>query len=192
MSGSDEMRPAGVKLTYDDFLLFPDDGRRHELIDGEHYVTPSPNLSHQRIVGRLYLLIATYLETHPAGEVFLSPLDVVFSQFDVVEPDLLFVSEAKRHEILTKQNVKGVPDLVVEIGSPGTRKRDETLKRRLYEVQGVTEYWIVDPELEIVRVLRRQGQHYDRPVELSREAGDVLTTSLLPGLELPLARIFKT
>ena len=186
------MKPAGVKLTYDDFLLFPDDGQRHELIDGEHYVTPSPNIPHQRIIGQLYLLIATYLETHHVGEVFLSPLDVVFSQFDVVEPDLLFVSEAKRHDILTKQHVRGVPDLVVEVGSPSTRKRDETLKRRLYELQGVLEYWVVDPELEVVRVYRRSGDRYGRPAELSREAGDVLTTSLLPGLELALARVFKT
>ena len=188
------MRPAGsgVKLTYDDFLLFPDDGKRHELIDGEHYVTPSPNLPHQRIIGRLYLMIATHLEAHPDGEVFLSPLDVVFTQFDVVEPDLLFVTEAKRSEILTKQNVRGVPDLVVEVGSPSTRKRDETLKRRLYQSQGVSEYWVVDPELETVRVYTRAGDGYERPVELRREAGDVLATPLLPGLEMPLARIFKT
>jgi Uma2 family endonuclease len=194
MSAGDQMKASGsgVKLTYDDFLLFPDDGKRHELIDGEHYVTPSPNLSHQRIVGRLYLMIATHLEAHPAGEIFLSPLDVVFTRFDVVEPDLLFVSEAKRSEILTRQNVRGAPDLVVEVGSPGTRKRDETLKRRLYESQGVSEYWVVDPELETVRVYTRTGDRYGRPIELQREADDVLTTSLLPGLEMPLAQIFKT
>jgi len=69
----------GVKLTYEDFVLFPDDGKRHELIDGEHYVTASPNLRHQKILGRLYLLIASWLETNPIGEVFLSPLDVVFA-----------------------------------------------------------------------------------------------------------------
>src|SRR5437773_5438028 len=94
MSGSDEMRPAspGVKLTYEDFLLFPDDGKRHELIDGEHYVTPSPNIRHQRIIGNLYFLIRVWLESHPIGQIFLSPLDVVFSDFDVVDPDLLYLS----------------------------------------------------------------------------------------------------
>jgi Uma2 family endonuclease len=87
--------------------------------------------------------------------------------------------------------VRGVPELVVEIGSPGTRKRDETIKRRLYEQSGVSEYWIVDPEIDAVRVYRRDGEHFARPAELSREAGDVLTTPLLPGLDLPLARIFR-
>ena len=76
---------AAVKLTYDDFVLFPDDGKRHELIDGEHYVTPSPNTRHQRIVGSLYLLIANWLEVRPIGQIFLAPYDVVFSEFDVVE-----------------------------------------------------------------------------------------------------------
>ena len=186
------MRPTpGVKLTYDDFLLFPDDGQRHELIDGEHYVTPSPRISHQAIVGNLHFAIRQYLEHSPMGQVFLSPLDVVFSDFDVVEPDLLYVSAARCREVLTVQNVRGAPDLVVEVGSPGTRRRDETIKRRLYERGGVAEYWIVDPELEVVRVYRREEDGYARPRELSREAGDVLTSSLFPGLELALDDVFK-
>lgn len=81
--------PARVKLTYDDFLLFPDDGRRHELIDGEHYVTPSPNTRHQAVLGNLHFLIRSWLERHPVGRVFFAPFDVVFTRFDVVEPDLL-------------------------------------------------------------------------------------------------------
>jgi Uma2 family endonuclease len=187
------MRPTpGVKLTYDDFLLFPDDGKRHELIDGEHYVTPSPNTAHQRIVGRLHLALGTYLETHPVGELFLAPFDVVFSQFDVVEPDLLYITAERRHDILTAQHVRGTPDLVIEVGSPGTRRRDETIKRRLYERAGVVEYWIVDPDLDVVRIYRRQGDGYERARELSREAGDVLTSPLFPGLDLSLQAIFRT
>jgi Uma2 family endonuclease len=186
------MRPAtsGAKLTYDDFLLFPDDGMRHELIDGEHYVTPSPSIGHQRISGRLYLLIGSWLETHPVGELFFAPLDVVFSRFDVVEPDLLYMSNARAAEVLTSKHVAGVPELVIEIGSPGTRKRDQTLKRLLYERMGVTEYWVVDPDLDVIRVCRRTDEGFDRPMELSGEAGDVLTCPLIPGLEVPLARVF--
>lgn len=192
MPGSEKVQPTpGVKLTYDDFVLFPDDGRRHELIDGEHYVTPSPNIGHQRIVGRLYLAIGTFLADRPLGEVFVAPLDVVFSHFDVVEPDLLYVSEARRAEILTKQNVRGTPDLVIEIASPGTRRRDETLKRALYERSGVLEYWVVDPETDVVRIYRRDGDGYGRPIELSRERGDVITTSLLPDFQLTLADLFR-
>jgi Uma2 family endonuclease len=91
---SDDRMPAsrGVKLTYDDFVLFPDDGKRHELIDGEHYVTPSPDLKHQRVSGNLYLLIASWLEDRRIGQIFYAPFDVVFSLFDVVEPDLLYMS----------------------------------------------------------------------------------------------------
>jgi len=191
MPGRDDVRPApDVKLTYDDFLLFPDDGKRHELIDGEHYVTPSPNTRHQRISGRLYLLIGNWLEAHPVGQLFYAPFDVVFSNFDVVEPDLLYMSNARAAEILTVKHVSGVPELVIEIGSPGTRKRDETLKRRLYERTGVTEYWVVDPDLDAIRVYRRSTEGFDRPFELSAEAGDVLSTPLLAGLEIPLARVF--
>ncbi len=185
------MRPTpGVKLTYDDFLLFPDDGQRHELIDGEHYVTPSPNTAHQRIVGRLYLAVGRYLETHPIGEIFLAPFDVVFSQFDVVEPDLLYITAERKQDVLTTKHVRGTPDLVIEVGSPGTRRRDETIKRRLYERAGVVEYWIVDPELEVVRVYRRERDGFARAHELSREANDVLTSPFFPGLDLPLESIF--
>ena len=185
------MKPAGVKLTYDDFLLFPDDGMRHELIDGEHYVTPSPNTKHQTVSVTLTVLIGGWLEANPIGRLYHAPFDVVFSRFDVVEPDVLYLSNQRAAEVLTTQHVSGTPDLVIEIGSPGTRSRDETLKRALYERSGVTEYWFVDPEIDVVRIYRRSGERFVRPMELSREANDVLTTPLLPGLELPLARLFR-
>ena len=79
----------------------------------------------------------------------------------------------------------------MEIASPGTRKRDETIKRRLYERAGVSEYWVVDPDTDVVRIYRQTGEGFGRAIELSREAGDVLATPLLPGLDLPLARIFR-
>jgi Uma2 family endonuclease len=198
MSGSDHVKPASpivhprLKLTYDDFVLFPDDGKRHELIDGEHYVTPSPNVRHQQIQGDLFALIWNCLEAHPIGRVFTSRLDVVFSRFDVVEPDIAYLSHERAGRVLTKANLQGAPELIIEIGSPSTRQRDETIKRHLYERSGVSEYWVVDPEIDVVRVYRRTANGgFDRPIELSREAGDVLTTDLLPGLDLPLTRIFR-
>ena len=93
--------------------------------------------------------------------------------------------------MITPAHARGAPDLVVEIASAGTRKRDETIKRRLYERDGVAEYWVVDPELDVIRVYRREGEVFERPRELSREAGDVLTTALLPSLILPLQRILQ-
>jgi Uma2 family endonuclease len=180
-----------VKLTYEDFVLFPDDGKRHELIDGEHYVTPSPNTKHQAISVNLAGMIWGYLQQRPIGRVFMAPLDVVFSDFDTVEPDLLYLSNARVATVLTPKHAKGAPDLVVEIGSKGTRKRDETIKRRLYERFGVSEYWVIDPQIDTIKVYRRAGDRYKRAAELSLEDGDVLTTPLLPGLDLPLAKIFE-
>ena len=191
VTGSEPPRrpSSGVKLTYDDFVLFPDDGKRHELIDGEHYVTPSPNLKHQAISRNMVASIWSYLRQHPVGRVYTAPLDVVFSHFDVVEPDLLFVAESRR-EVLTAANVQGSPDLVVEIGSPGTRRRDEKLKHQLYERFGVSEYWVVDPDIDVVRVYRLSDGTYVRVEELSLDRDDVLTTPLFPGFELPLGVVF--
>jgi Uma2 family endonuclease len=193
MPGGDEMKSSAprVKLTYEDFVLFPHDGKRHELIDGEHYVTPSPNTRHQTIVGNLHFLMREWLERQPVGKIFLSPFDVVFTQFDVVEPDLLYMSNERAAQILTAKHVRGAPEIVVEIASPGTRKRDETIKRRLYERSGVTEYWIVDPDLEVVRIYRREMDQFGRPTELANERRDLLASPVLAGLEIPLARVFQ-
>ena len=193
MPGSDFVKPAHsrIRLTYDDFVLFPDDGQRHELIDGEHYVTPSPHTKHQAVLGNLYFLIRGHLETQPSGRVFMAPFDIVFTHFDVVEPDLLYMSHERAADILTPEHVRGTPELVVEIGSPSTRKRDETLKRRLYERTGVQEYWFVDPDVDAVRIYRRAGDHFVRAIEFTLEANDVLITPLLSGLEMSLSRIFS-
>jgi Uma2 family endonuclease len=187
------VKPAGsgVKLTYDDYVLFPDDGMRHELIDGEHYVTASPNTKHQKVSGNLHLIIGLWLQEYPVGQLFYAPFDVVFSKFDVVEPDLLYMSNERAQAVLTPANVKGVPEIVIEIGSPSTRARDETIKRRLYERAGVTEYWVVDPELDVIRVYARDGERFGRPLERSAEGGDMITTPLLSGLDIPLARVFS-
>jgi Uma2 family endonuclease len=180
-----------VKLTYDDFVHFPDDGKRHELIDGEHYVTPAPSWNHQDLVGNIFGPIWNYLRQKPIGRVVMAPFDVVFSNFDVVEPDLLFVSGAKLPDVRTAKNLRGVPDLVVEVGSPSTRRRDERIKLRLYERSGVAEYWVVDPDLDAIRVYRLSDGRYGRAQELTLERGDVLTTPLLPGFEVALSAIFR-
>jgi Uma2 family endonuclease len=193
MPGSEGMKPAypGVKLTYDDYVQFPEDGKRHELIDGEHVVTPTPNRKHQAVSGNLLGLIWSHLQQHPVGRVFSAPFDVILSNFDIVEPDLLYISRQRFAEIETSPWVKGAPNLVVEIGSPATRKRDATVKRRLYEGFGVEEYWLVDPELDTIDVYRSVDGRYQRTSQLTAEQGDVLTTPLLPGLELPLVKIFE-
>jgi Uma2 family endonuclease len=195
MEGGDDVRLQGThptRLTYDDFVSFPDDGLRHELIDGEHYVTPSPNTRHQRLVGRLYAAFVLYLRDHPeAGEAFVAPFDVVFTEFDVVEPDLLFIAFNQR-EIVTEKHVRGAPAIVIEILSAGTRKVDEKIKYRLFERSGVVEYWLVDPELDVVKVYRRASDGtLPRVAELTAETEQSLTTPLLPGLVVPLADLFR-
>jgi len=186
-----QLLPHDRRLTYDDFLLFPDDGRRHELIDGIHHVTPCPNTRHQELVGRLHFEIESFLRQHPGtGRVFLAPFDVLFTRWDVVEPDLLYIA-ADQAEILTSKNVQGAPALVIEILSPGTRRTDEHAKRLLFERGGVREYWMVDPEFDAVTVLRRQPDgSFPIVASLSRAGCEVLTTPLLDHLSIPLTDLF--
>ena len=176
------MAPTATKMTYEDLLLLPDDGMRHELIDGEHFVSPSPIEIHQLISGRLYLAIASHLAKHGGGVVFYAPFDVIFSPGDVVQPDLLFISDARR-SIRTGKNVKVAPDLLVEVLSEVNRRHDEVRKRDLYLRNGVTEYWIVDPEIQLVKIYRG-----GKKIEMTEGA---LTTPLLPGLTIDLADLFR-
>ena len=179
---------SAAKLTYADYVALPDDGLRHEIIGGAHYVTPSPVVHHQRIALRLTLGIGAYLQTHPVGELLPAPSDVVLSDTDIVVPDLLYVAR-ERASVVTEKNLQGAPDLVIEILSPGTQSRDRRLKRELYERAGVQEYWMVDPETDEVVVCRREGKAFLAP---ERYAGDaVVTTALLPGLDVPLSTVFR-
>ncbi len=178
-----------VKLTYQDLLLLPEDRNRHELIDGEHFVTPAPNVPHQTAVANLLRIIASFLHGRGLGRAWPSPIDVLFTEHDVVEPHLVFVA-ADRMDLVRRTHVHGAPDLLVEVLSDSTRSRDETAKRRLYEKHGVREYWLVDPDAETVAVLRLGPSGYPREPQLLR-AGDILSTPLLPGLEIPITEIFE-
>jgi Uma2 family endonuclease len=178
-----------LKLTYEDLADLPDDGKRHELIDGEHFVTGAPWRKHQGISMTLTFEIGHYVGEHSAGWLYHAPLDVVLSNVDVVVPDLVFVSR-ERAEILTDRNIAGAPDLVIEVLSETTRRRDEVIKRKLYERFGVREYWVIDAELEQVKVYRHTAKGYGQPQILSAEAGDRVETPLLPGLSIPLVKLF--
>jgi Uma2 family endonuclease len=182
---------SGLKLTYDDFVRFPEDGQRHELIDGEHYVTPTPIRRHQKIAMKIGVLIQWYLEQHPTGEMFSVAMDVILSNVDVVEPDILYVSHERLAQFEPSDWVNGPPNLVAEIASPSTRKRDATIKRNVYERFGVDEYWIVEPADDTIQVYRLVHGRYGLAAVLARERGDALTTPLFPGLTLPLAKIFE-
>lgn len=193
MDGSDDMLTARAeprRLTYDDFVQFPDDGRRHELIDGEHIVTPAPITRHQRISGRLHLALGNHVQATRAGEVFYAPYDVILSNHDVVEPDLLFVSNERGS--IVRDWARGAPDLVIEIVSPSSRRTDETKKLRVYDRFGVLEYWIVYPDADAIAVYRRSDDgSFPRVAGLAAADGETLTTPLLPGLTINLSSLFE-
>ena len=179
------------KLSYEDYALIPDDGRRHEILDGEHVMSPAPKTKHQRIVSRLDRSLGSYVEEHGLGEVFVAPFDVLLSDHDIVQPDVCFVS-AERHLIVDEDNCKGAPDLVVEVVSASTRRRDLVDKRKLYERGGVAEFWVVDPAVDGVQVFRRgEGGAYVRAADLSAESGDVITSPLAPDWRLALADLLR-
>ena len=185
-----QLTSARELLTYKDYCEIPEDGNRYEVIDGSLYMAPAPLFKHQQISGALYLRLAVFVEDTESGFVLYAPLDVVLSEHHVVQPDILFIS-SDRATIITDANVQGAPDLIVEILSKTNRRHDEIVKRKLYEKFGVQEYWIVDPELETVKIYQFDDEVYGTPVLLSHEKGDTVTSTLLPGLQLNLREIFN-
>jgi len=152
-------------LTYEDFLAFPDDGVRREIVEGEMLVTPSPVVRHQDLVGRLFNAVANHAQEHGGGRVFVAPLDVRLSEHDVVEPDVIFVA-ADRLEIILEKYLLGAPTLLVEVVSDP--RTDRVRKRAIYARAGVRVYWIVDPDADRVEVHRLAGDSYGKPRILSR------------------------
>ncbi|HYR29005.1 MAG TPA: Uma2 family endonuclease, partial [Thermoanaerobaculia bacterium] len=128
---------------------------------------------------------------HGGGEAIPSPLDVVLNDVNIVEPDVIVI-KTERASIVGPKNVQGAPNLVVEVLSDGSRRADEIKKRKLYEQHGVDEYWIVDPELELVKIYRRTAAAFERVAEIGTEDGGTITTPLLPGLALDVADVFAS
>jgi Uma2 family endonuclease len=181
--------PVATGLTYDDLASFPDDHLRRELIDGELFVTPSPIVAHQRAVMRILQALANHADEH-GGLTLPAPMDVVFSPVTVVEPDVLFLGPARAARLSDERFVDIVPDLVVEVSSPSTRRLDLIKKRSLYEREGVAEYWFVDLEAEQVDVHRLDDTgHYGAPDTLG--ADGTLTCLAAPGFELAVAGLFE-
>jgi Uma2 family endonuclease len=177
-------------LTYDDLAGFPqDDGLRRELIDGELFVSPSPVRRHQRAVARITAAFVAYVDEH-GGEVLPAPADVYFSEATVVEPDVLYTSAARVDQLTDDRFIDIAPDLVVEVSSPSTRRLDLIHKRGLYEREGVAEYWFVDLDEDHVDVHRLDDdRRYGLPTTLG--PGAMLTCLAAPGLELPVADVFR-
>lgn len=170
--------PAVREWTYAEFARLPDDGNRYEVIAGELYVTPSPDRSHQKVSSRLNAMFLVFCEEQGAGDVYQAPFDVIFGEGDYLEPDLVFVREDRVDEVIRDHGIVGTPDLIVEILSDSTERRDRGIKRERYAAYGVPEYWIIDTDAKHVEVYRLTGG------ELRRVAveDDVLRYRPTPGM----------
>lgn len=176
-----------VRLTYRDYAILDDD-KRYELIEGELYMTPSPTSYHQSVLLNLLDFFRAYIRKKRSGAVFCAPLDVVLTPGDVVQPDILFISNENKG-IITEKNIQGAPDLAVEILSPGSLERDRIVKKYLYEKHGVKEYWIVEPVGKFIEVLTLKENRFEFVGTFFFD--DVLTSPLLKGLKIPLKEVFK-
>jgi Uma2 family endonuclease len=177
-------------LTVADLDPCPDDNNRYELIDRELLVSGVPGIPHQRVLNNLQFAFESYLKENPIG-ILVPGAGAVFSDYDAVIPDLVFVSNERWSEVVTEIRFTGAPDLVIEILSPGKENRDRDLlvKRQLYAKYGVAEYWIVDTENHLVQVYRLQNQRLEKVATC--RAGEEITTPRLPGFQLRVSTIFN-
>ena len=186
-------QPARRAWTYSDLVALPEDQLRHELIDGEHIVSPSPYTGHQTISLNLVRLLLPYLDQHRPGELLYAPFDVKLSPFTVLVPDLVYFTTERFARVVNEKHATAAPDLVVEILSPGTRRRDKGRKRAVYDREGVREYWIVDPEARSITVLRRPRANAGLTdvTVLTLAKGETIESPLFPGLQIPLREVFR-
>lgn len=170
--------------TYDDYLRLDDD-IRYEIIEGVLEVVPAPILGHQDITGTLYRALWEHVMTHAPGKVYVSPVDVILSERNVVQPDVVFVATA-RAAILQERGIMGAPDLVVEVTSPSSTSRDRIVKRQLYERFGVKEYWMIDPAGKAIDVCMLDAGRY----RLTGSTTGVIRSEMLPGFSIDITKVF--
>lgn len=183
-------RPHGP-YTVKDYMALPDDGQRHELLDGELVMTPSPRDIHQIVVGNVFSILRAHVRTHRLGHVRLAPLDVVLGSRSVCQPDVIFVSKGRRR-IITPANMKGAPDLAVEVLSPSRERYDRIRKREIYAGAGIANFWLVDPEERTLEELVFDKKLGDYRLGVFRETSDeAFCPALFPGLSIKLDDIFR-
>ncbi|QDV41155.1 hypothetical protein Enr13x_09930 [Stieleria neptunia] len=175
---------SSTKWDYESYAAIPDDGLRHEIIAGEHFMNPAPSLDHQTVSRRIQFQLYTEIELTELGQVFNAPVDVQLSDHDIVQPDLVIVSKDRRH-ILTPTKIKGVPNLIVEILSPSNSDHDRKRKRTLYEQNLVPEYWIVDPEEHsILQLVLTGGVYHEQSYH------DEISMTIPPCVSVDLTKVW--
>ncbi|MEO5360351.1 MAG: Uma2 family endonuclease [Nitrospirota bacterium] len=158
-----------------------------EIINGEEVMGPSPFIRHQKIASRIVRKIFSHIETRNLGELYFSPLDVIFEEgINRLQPDILFIK--KENSNIEQDWVRGVPDMVCEIVSPGTYNRDAATKRKIYEKYKVPEYWIVIPELKTIEVLTIENDGYEQYAIAEIEG--VIESKIIVGLQINIKDIF--
>src|SRR3990172_1605134 len=180
--------PGRVRLSVDEYMELPNDGKRYEIIDGDFFMSPAPTPKHQRVSRKLQTILILALEKTGHGEVYNAPIDVVLGRYDVVEPDLVFIRTDNRH-IVGDKNIQGIPDLLIEILSPSSRRSDILVKGPLYARFGVPAYWVVDPDIDRIEFFVLEGGSYK--LEQVASSPEVVRPAGFPGLEIPLADVFS-
>jgi Uma2 family endonuclease len=175
------------KVTYSDLQRLPEDGPRYELYDGELWEMPSPTNTHQFCVGRCFRCVADYAD-RTGGEAFVSPLDIVFSAYNVAQPDVVFFSADRKALITWGKPMRDAPDLVIEALSPGTEGNDRGRKLRMFLRYGVPEYWILDPSQRTLEVLSLRSRNYD--VVQKARCGETVVSPTLPDLACEVSKVF--
>jgi len=176
-----------IKFTYQDYLLLPED-KRYEIIEGELFMVPARVPYHQDVSKNLFLILDNYVESRQLGKMYYAPIDIVLSNENIVQPDILFISKEKR-SIIGEKNIQGAPDLVIEILSPATREKDRVLKRKLYARFGVKEFWLVDGEKKEIEVLTLQQEGFKR-IGIYTES-EILFSPLLQNIRIAVKEVFN-
>jgi Uma2 family endonuclease len=171
-----------VRLTYEDYAALPDDGRRYELHEGELSATLAPGLSHQDILGNLFVILRGHVNARDLGKVFVAPVDCILESITVVQPDIVFVETARR-SLMSERGIEGAPTLVVEVISPSTGAIDRRRKLQLYARYAVPYYWIVEPPARTIEAHALARGRYEQAGVLS----GATPASLLPFGDLILA-----
>jgi Uma2 family endonuclease len=175
------MKAAYPRVSFADLKKWPEDGRRYELYDGEVYEVPSPFPLHQMVSAKVYLALAGYVREH-GGIVLYAPLDIVLTEYDVVQPDLLLFTHEREHLVNARKVTRVPPDLAIEILSEGTAGNDRGRKMNLLARHGVREFWLVDPEAESIEIYTLNGNAFVLADVAS--AGAAVRSPLLPELAL--------
>ncbi len=175
-------------LTYEDYCALPDDGLRYEVIEGFLFSEPSPRRAHQQAAANLHLILGPHVREHGLGQVFIAPFDVILDRRTVVVPDLVFVAR-ERAGIVTERAVEGAPDLIIEILSPRTARRDRVAKLNAYARRGVRHYWVVDPEARTLEAFELVQGAYR--LEAAVGGDDALRPGLFPGLVISLPELWR-